>query len=135
MTKLDHIGVAVRDLEAALRFYTEVLGLTGAGRETLPERSLEIAFIPVGDTKVELLRPTGPESAVAKFLETRGEGLHHLAFTVSDVEASLARAREAGYTLIDEKPRPGAGGALVAFVHPKSTHGVLIEFCQPGHHG
>jgi methylmalonyl-CoA/ethylmalonyl-CoA epimerase len=135
MTGLDHIGIAVKNLDSAIRFYTLVLGLAEGGRETLADRGLEIAFIPTGDSKVELLRPLGQDNTVAKFIESRGEGIHHLAFKVDDVGAALERAREAGFSLIDEKPRPGAGGMMVAFVHPKSTNGVLIEFCEHGRKG
>ena len=130
MSRLQHIGIAVKDLDDASRFYTEVLGLAEAGRETLVDRGLEIAFIFIGDSKIELLQPLEPDSAVSKFIETRGEGIHHVAFEVEDIEDSLRRAREAGFALIDEKPRPGAGGASVAFIHPKSTNGVLIELCR-----
>ncbi|MCL6581958.1 MAG: methylmalonyl-CoA epimerase [Firmicutes bacterium] len=130
MARLDHIGVAVRDLEAGARFYTEVLGLAVAHREVLEERGLKVALIPVGDSNIEFLEPTSPASTVAKFLETRGEGLHHVCFEVEDVEEALSRARSAGYALVDEKPRPGAGGKLVAFLHPKGTSGVLVELCQ-----
>jgi methylmalonyl-CoA/ethylmalonyl-CoA epimerase len=130
MAKVAHIGIAVRDIEGGQRFYSEVLGLKVAGRETTD--ALNIAFMHAGETEVELLEPReGHPSAVAKFLETRGEGLHHIAFAVDDVEAALARAKAAGYTLIDEKPRGGAGGMKIAFVHPKGTHGVLVEFVQP----
>lgn len=132
MVKIDHIGIAVRDIESALRFYTEILGLPVGGREELPDRALKIAFVPTGDSKLELLEPTGPESTVAKFLDTRGEGIHHLAFTVEDIEDALRRAQASGYSLIDQVPREGAGGVRVAFLHPKGTNGVLIEFCQPG---
>ncbi|HCJ09711.1 MAG TPA: methylmalonyl-CoA epimerase [Clostridiales bacterium] len=130
MVKVSHIGVAVRDIDSALRFYTEVLGLRPAGRETLPDRGLTVAFVPVGETEIEFLEPTGTAGAVAKFLETRGEGIHHVAFEVEDLESALARAKEAGYTLVDERPRPGAQGAMVAFLHPRSTNGVLIELCE-----
>ncbi len=132
MVVLDHVGVAVKSIAEATKFYTEVLGLTEVERETVAEQGLEIAFVRVGESKIEFLEPTGPQSAVARFLESRGEGLHHIAFEVEDIEAALARARAAGYTLIDEKPRPGGGGAWIAFVHPKSLHGVLVEFCKHG---
>lgn len=132
MVKVDHIGVAVRDIDTALRFYTEVLGLRPGGREELPERSLRIAFIPAGDSNIELLEPTTAESTVAKFLETRGEGIHHIAFTVTDIVESMRKAEAAGYALIDRTPREGAGGMKIAFLHPKGVNGVLVELCQPG---
>ncbi len=130
MVKVGHIGIAVKDIETAQRFYAEVLGLEVAAHETTG--GLRIAFIHAGGTEVELLAPVaGQASGIAKFLETRGEGLHHIAFAVDDVEAALARAKAAGYSLIDEKPRDGAAGMKIAFVHPKGTSGVLIEFVQP----
>lgn len=131
--RLDHVGVAVRDADAAARFYTEVLGLEESGRETVATQSLKIVFVPAGESRVELLEPLGPESTVARFLERRGEGLHHVAFAVDGIEAALARAKAAGYDLIDEKPRVGAGGARVAFLHPKGLQGVLIELYEHGH--
>ena len=131
MAKVDHIGIATRSIDAAGRFYAEVLGLAVAKRETVAG-GLKVAFIPVGETKIELLEPGSENDNIARFLETRGEGIHHLAFAVDNVEAALAQAKAAGYTLIDEKPRRGAGGALLAFLHPKSTGGVLVEFCE--HH-
>lgn len=130
--RLDHIGVAVRDADAAARFYTEVLGLEESGRETVATQGIKIVFVPAGDSRVELLEPLGPESSVARFLETRGEGLHHVAFAVDDIEAALARAKAAGYDLIDAKPRVGAGGARIAFLHPKGLRGVLVELCEHG---
>jgi len=135
MVKIDHIGIAVRSIDGALKFYTEVLGLAPAGRETLPDRGLVIAFIHVGESKVELLEPMSPESTVAKFLETRGEGIHHVAFAVRDIEEAMRQAEAAGFTLIDKTPRSGAGGVRVAFLHPKSLNGVLVELCEHGEHG
>jgi len=131
MVKVGHIGIAVKDIEASQRFFTEVLGLRIDGREVTD--SLKIVFMHVGETEVELLEPAGQGSAIAKFLETRGEGLHHIAFAVDDVPAALAKAKSAGYTLIDEKPRDGAGGMKIAFVHPKGNSGVLVEFVQKAH--
>ena len=131
MAKVDHIGIATRSIDAAGKFYAEVLGLAVAKRETVAG-GLKVAFIPVGETKIELLEPGSENDNIARFLETRGEGIHHLAFAVDNVEAALAQAKAAGYTLIDEKPRQGAGGARIAFLHPKSTGGVLVEFCE--HH-
>jgi len=129
MAQVDHIGIATRSIDAAGKFYAEVLGLAVAKRETVAG-GLKVAFIPVGETKIELLEPGSENDNIARFLETRGEGIHHVAFAVDNVAAALAQAKAAGYTLIDEKPRQGAGGALIAFLHPKSTGGVLVEFCE-----
>jgi len=129
---IDHIGIAVRDIEKARGFYSEVLGLEVGGREEVPGGGLTVAFIQAGQSKIELLEPTGPENSVAKFLESRGEGIHHVCFRVDDIEQALERARAAGYRLIDETPRPGAGGARIAFLHPKTLSGVLVELCE--HH-
>jgi len=128
MMRVDHIGIAVRDIEVSQRFYTEVLGLKIATLKNTAD--LKIAFIHAGETEIELLAPVGTTGAVAKFLETRGEGIHHLAFAVPDIEAALAKAKAAGYALIDEKPRPGVGAPKIAFLHPKSLSGVLVELCQ-----
>lgn len=129
MVAIDHLGIAVWDLDAALAVYEQLLGAPGI-RESLPERQLEIAFISVGESRIELLRPTSADSAVAGFLEKRGEGLHHVAYRVADIAAVLQRARAAGLRLVDEIARPGAHGTLVGFVHPSSLHGVLTEFVQ-----
>ena len=130
LKKVDHLGVAVRSLEAALAFYRDAAGLAVAHVEEVPDQRVKVAMIPVGDTRIELLEPTDPESPVAKSIESRGEGLHHVAFLVDDIEATLARLAAAGVRLIDTKPRQGAGGAKIAFVHPKSSYGVLYELCQ-----
>lgn len=133
MGKLDHIGVAVEDLEKALVPYVEGLGLELARVEEVPTEHVRVAMIPVGDTKIELLEPTSPDSAVAKFMERRGPGVHHLAFHVDDVGAALESLRSAGVRLIDEEPRVGAGGTKVAFVHPKGFNGVLVELVEGAH--
>lgn len=129
---LHHVGVAVRSLEEAARAY-EALGLTVARVETVEGEQVRVAFIAVGETHIELLEPTGPTSPVARFLEKRGEGVHHLCFAVDDIARTMARAREAGLVLLDETPRTGAGGARVCFIHPKSTGGVLVELWQDDH--
>ena len=129
-TRIAHIGIAVRNLDDALRLYHEALGLPLHGRETVESDHVNVAFLPIGDTKVELLEATDPQSSVARFIEKRGEGVHHVAFEVDDVGETLEVLRQSGYCLIDEKPRPGAGGTQVAFVHPRSTNGVLIELCE-----
>ncbi|MHB0884313.1 MAG: methylmalonyl-CoA epimerase [Bacillota bacterium] len=133
--RIDHLGIAVRSIDQALGFYRDALGLTVDHIETITEQKVKAAMLPVGESRLELMEPTDPAGAVGKFLETRGEGLQHVAIGVDDIEAALARARESGARLIDEKPRIGAGGALVAFIHPKSSFGVLIELVQRGKGG
>lgn len=128
--KVDHIGVAVSNLEEALKIYTDVLGLKLHGTEVVEEQKVRVAFMPVGDTEIELLESTDPEGPIAKFIEKRGEGIQHIAFRVDDIEEALEQMRRKGVRLIDEKPRYGAGGARIAFLHPKSTGGVLVELCE-----
>ncbi|MGB4338495.1 MAG: methylmalonyl-CoA epimerase [Bacillota bacterium] len=130
ITKLDHIGIAVSSLEEASKTYRDVLGLKDHGVEVVEEQKVKVAFFPVGDTEIELLESTDPEGPIAKFIEKRGEGVQHLAFRVDNIEAALDEMRTKGIRLIDEKPRYGAGGARIAFLHPKSTGGVLIELCE-----
>lgn len=128
---LDNIGVAVKDLDAAIGFYRDVLGLEFEGTHILRERGVRVAFFSVGGgAHIELLEPLDSESTIAKFLSSRGEGIHHLAVKVNDIEASLEQLKQKGVTLIDEKPKVGAEGKKIAFVHPKSTRGVLLELCQ-----
>jgi len=124
-----HIGIAVRDLEGTLARY-RALGLVPTSVEDVPPESVRVAFLDAGGVRLELLEPLRPEGAVHRFLERRGEGLHHLAFEVEDIVAELARLGEEGFQLVDEGPRPGAHGRSVAFVHPKSLHGVLLELVQ-----
>jgi methylmalonyl-CoA/ethylmalonyl-CoA epimerase len=126
--KLDHIGIAVSNLEDALKIYRDMLGLKVEHTEDF--EGMKIAFIPIGDTEFELLQPTDPQGALAKFLEKRGEGIQHIAVRVDNVEKSLEELKAKGLQVIDQKPRRGAGGASVAFFHPKSTKGVLLEICQ-----
>lgn len=128
--KVDHIGVAVANLDEALKLYRDVLGLNLAGTEVVEQQKVKVAFLPVGDTEVELLESTDPEGPIAKFIEKRGEGIQHIALRVDDIDAALDEMRAKGIRLIDEKPRYGAGGAKIAFLHPKSTGGVLIELCE-----
>lgn len=128
--RVAHIGIAVRDLDEALRLYHEALGLPLHGREYVQSDGVNVAFLPVGDTELELLEATDPESPVARFIEKRGEGIHHIALEVGDVAETLKILRGRGYRLIDEEPRTGAGGVRVAFVHPRSASGVLIELCE-----
>lgn len=128
--KVDHIGIAVSNLDEAVKLYSEVLGLELHGTEVVEEQKVKVAFLPVGDTEVELLESTSPDGPIAKFIEAKGQGIQHIAFKVDDIEAALAEMKEKGLRLIDEKPRYGAGGARIAFLHPKSTNGVLIELCE-----
>jgi len=128
--KLDHIGIAVADLESALRPYREALGLAPERLEEVPSEGIRAAFFAVGETDLELLEPLDASSPIAGFLAKRGEGIHHLAVAVPDVEAAMARARAAGLRLLSEEPRPGAGGTRVCFLHPKDLGGVLLEFVE-----
>ncbi|HRU40751.1 MAG TPA: methylmalonyl-CoA epimerase [Candidatus Diapherotrites archaeon] len=128
--KIDHIGIAVSNLDEAVKLYKDVLGLELHGTEVVPEQKVKVAFLPVGDTEVELLESTSADGPIAKFIETKGQGIQHIAFRVDDIEAALEEMRAKGMRLIDEKPRYGAGGAKIAFLHPKSTGGVLIELCE-----
>ncbi|MDD2432986.1 MAG: methylmalonyl-CoA epimerase [Clostridia bacterium] len=128
--KIDHIGIAVKDLTASLKFYSEVLGLEPVGTEVVPEQKVKVAFLPCGDSELELLESITPEGPIAKFIEKRGEGVQHIALRVDDLEEALEMMREKGLRLIDEKPRYGAGGARIAFLHPKATQGVLLELTE-----
>lgn len=130
ISKVDHIGIAVKDLEEALKLYRDILQLEVTDVEEVPDQKVKVAFIPVGESKVELLEPTTDDSPVAKFIAKRGEGIHHITFRVDNLEKALEEAKAAGIRLIDETPRLGAGGAKIAFLHPKSTGGVLLELCQ-----
>jgi methylmalonyl-CoA/ethylmalonyl-CoA epimerase len=124
------VGIAVKDLEATLKLYEEVLGLKSTGTEVVEEQKVKVAFLPTGDSEVELLESTSPDGPIAKYIAKNGEGIQHLAFRVDNLEQRLAELKEKGIRLIDEKPRYGAGGARIAFLHPKSTFGVLIELCE-----
>ena len=128
--KLDHVGIAVEDLEASLAVYEGILGMKLHGTEEVAEQKVKTAFLPVGDTEVELLESTDPEGPIGKFIAAKGQGVQHLAFRVKDIDAALAELKEKGVRLIDETPRYGAGGARIAFLHPKATGGVLIELCE-----
>jgi methylmalonyl-CoA epimerase len=129
---LSHVGIAVRSLETAIPRWTQSLGFRHTDTVVLESMGLTIAFLEAGGTELELLEPTRPDSPVAKFLEKRGEGIHHLSFHVRDIEAALERATAAGLELIDRTPREGSRGTKIAFVHPRSLGGVLVEFCQRG---
>lgn len=128
--EVEHIGIAVRDLEDAKRIYCDILGLEMTGEMTLPERGVKVAFLETGNTKVELLEGIGDESPVTKFVEKKGPGVHHLCFEVEDIARVLEELKKSSVRLIDETARPGAEGKLVAFLHPKSASGVLIELTE-----
>jgi len=128
--KLDHIGIAVKSIEEASKLYTEVLGLEMQGIEEVAEQKVKVAFIPVGDTEIELLESTSEDGPIAKFIEKKGEGIQHIAFRVDNIEKALEEMKAKGMRLIDETPRYGAGGARIAFLHPKSTNGILIELSE-----
>jgi methylmalonyl-CoA/ethylmalonyl-CoA epimerase len=127
---IEHIGIAVRSLEEALRMYTGGLGLDAGAPEEVPDQGVRLAMLPIGESRIELLEPTGPDSPVEKFLARRGPGIHHIAIRVDDLDGALERMRRAGARLIDETPRRGAGDTRVAFVHPASMHGVLLELVE-----
>jgi methylmalonyl-CoA epimerase len=128
--QLDHVGIAVASLDEALSFYRETLGLEVEPPEDIPSQRVRAHFVEVGDATLELLEATAADSPIAKYLEKRGPGLHHVALRVPDIAAALAELKARGVRLIDETPRPGAHGSLVAFIHPASTHGVLVELKQ-----
>ena len=130
ISHIEHLGIAVKSIEEALPYYEKVLGLACYNIEEVADQKVRTAFLKVGDTKIELLEPTGPESTIAKFIENRGEGIHHIAFAVEGIEGALAEVEAAGVRLIDKAPRSGAEGLSIAFLHPKSTMGVLTEFCE-----
>ncbi|HEU4557793.1 MAG TPA: methylmalonyl-CoA epimerase [Longimicrobium sp.] len=127
---LDHVGIAVHSIDESLPLFESITGGKGYGRETVETQGVEVVFLGEGDGRLELLAPTRDDSAVARFLAKRGPGMHHLCYRVADVQAELDRYRESGAQLIDEHPRPGATGHLVAFLHPRSTGGVLTELLQ-----
>ena len=128
---VNHIGIAVRSIEAQRSFYEGTLGAVFEGVEEVPDQKVRVGFFRVHDVRLELLEPTDPSSTVAAFLEKRGEGLHHVAYTVEGIEARIAELKQAGVRMIDDAPRPGAHHMRIAFVHPKSTFGVLTELCEP----
>lgn len=128
--KVDHVGVAVKSLDDTLTFYQEVLGLDLQGTEVVEEQKVRVAFLPVGDTEVELLESTDKDGPIAKYIEKKGEGMQHIAFRVENIEDAIAEMKAKGIRMIDETPRYGAGGAKIAFCHPKSTNGVLVELSE-----
>lgn len=129
-THIEHIGIAVKNLEESIKFYEDILGLKCYSIEEVKDQKVKTAFFQVGETKIELLESTAPEGPIGKFIEKKGEGIHHLAFAVKDIEDKLAKAKNKGVRLVDEKPRKGAEGLDIAFIHPKSTFGVLTEICE-----
>lgn len=130
LSHIEHLGIAVKSLTEAIPYYENVLGLKCYSIEEVPDQKVRTAFFRVGDTKIELLEPMSEDSTIAKFIETRGEGVHHVAFAVDGIESALAEAEQKGVRLIDKTPRKGAEGLTIAFLHPKSTQGVLTEFCE-----
>lgn len=127
---IDHVGIAVEDLEKAIETYEKLLDRECYKREVVEDQQVDTAFFKTGESKVELLGPTDPNSVIQKYVDKQGEGMHHLAFEVEDIHGELDRLREEGFTILNEKPKQGADNKLVAFVHPKDNHGVLIELCQ-----
>ncbi|MCK4501429.1 MAG: methylmalonyl-CoA epimerase [Desulfuromonadales bacterium] len=134
LKKINHIGIAVKSLENAIPFYRDQLGMTFEGTEEVAEQKVKVAFLQIGESRIELLEPTSEDSPIAKFLEKKGEGVHHTAYEVDDIEAAIAAMQAKGIRMIDETPRHGAHNSLIAFMHPKATGGVLTEICQAGNH-
>src|ERR1044072_4804270 len=128
--KIDHWATATREINEALKFWQDALGLENIHTEEVAEQKVLTAMLPIGDTRIELLEPTSPDSLISKFLEKRGGGIHHIAVEVENIEESLAKLKAQGVKLIDETPKSGAGGCLIAFVHPSSANGVLLELVQ-----
>ncbi len=127
---IDHLGIAVKNMKNGKEFWSDVLGLEFAGEETIEAQKVTTGFLPVGESEIELLESTSPDGPVAKYIEKKGEGIQHVALRVENVEEALKELKEKGIRLIDETPRIGAGGAKIAFLHPKATGGVLVELCQ-----
>ena len=131
---VNHIGIAVRSIDAQKPFYEGALGAVFEGVEEVPDQKVRVGFFRIGDVRLELLEPTDPSSTVAAFLEKRGEGLHHIALTVAGLEDRIAELKQSGVRMIDDAPRPGAHHMRIAFLHPRSTSGVLTELCEPAGH-
>ncbi|SEA61907.1 methylmalonyl-CoA epimerase [Desulfuromusa kysingii] len=134
LKKINHIGIAVKSLEDSIPFYRDQLGMNFEGTEEVAEQKVKVAFLQIGESRIELLEPTSDDSPIAKFLAKKGEGVHHMAYEVDDVAAALEQMKQEGVRLIDETPRHGAHNSLIAFLHPKATGGVLTEICQAGKH-
>lgn len=128
--KINHLGIATKGIDEALKFWEDALGLENVHTETVADQKVRVAMLPLGESRIELLEPTSDDSPISKFLEKRGGGIHHIAIEVDDIEASLAKLRSQGMRLVDEKPRVGAEDCLVAFVHPAAANGVLLELVQ-----
>ncbi len=128
--KINHLGIATKEIQEALRFWQDALGLEHVHTEVVEDQKVRVAMLPIGETNIELLEPTAEDSPISKFLEKRGDGIHHIAVEVENIATALQKLKDAGMQLIDETPRVGAEGCLVAFVHPKSTNGVLLELVQ-----
>ena len=127
---IDHIGIAVKSIEEGGKFFTDILGLKLQKLETVEEQKVKTGFFPITGSELELLESTEPDGPVARFIEARGEGVQHIAFRVENIDGALKELKEKGVRLIDQEPRKGAGGARIAFIHPKETHGVLVELCE-----
>ncbi len=127
---IDHIGIAVKSIQEAGKFYTDLLGLKIEEIENVADQKVNVAFIPITDSEMELLESTEPDGPVAKYINARGEGVQHVAFRVENIQEALEELKAKGVRLIDQQPRPGAGGARIAFIHPKETNGVLVEICE-----
>jgi len=130
LTHIEHIGIAVKSLDESIKFYENILGLKCYAVEEVADQKVKTAFFQIGQTKIELLESTDPEGPIGKFIEKRGEGIHHIAFAAKELKSSLEELKTKGIKLIDEKPRPGAEGLNIAFLHPKATYGVLTELCE-----
>lgn len=130
MRRIEHIGIAVKDLEAANKTYKAVLGAEHYKTETVESEGVATSFFKIGESKIELLAATSPDSPISKFIEKRGEGIHHMAFYVDDIKAEIERLKGEGFRLLNEQPKPGADNKIVAFMHPKDANGVLVELCQ-----
>jgi methylmalonyl-CoA epimerase len=128
--RVDHIGIAVSDLDGAIKWYEDTLGIKCKGKETVEDQHVTTAFLPCGDAELELLYSTTPDGSIAKFIEKKGQGIQHIAIRVDNVAKALEELKAKGVRLIDQQPRRGAGGAMIAFVHPKATNGVLLELCE-----
>lgn len=133
LNKISHIGIAVNSLDETLPFYRDMLGMAFLGIEEVAGQKVKVAMLEIGESKIELLEPTSPDSPVARFLEKNGPGIHHVAYEVADINSAIERLEREGARMIDRTPRNGAHGASIAFVHPKSSNGVLTELCQTGH--
>jgi methylmalonyl-CoA epimerase len=130
LKKIDHIGIATKSIQEAIPFWTTGMGLKNVHEEIVADQKVRTVFLPVADVNIELLEGTDPESAISRFVEKRGEGMHHICFEVDDIHSAISQLKSQGFTMIDQEPRKGAHGKLVAFVHPKSSGGVLIELSQ-----